>query len=254
MAKIRIDKYLIDKNYFDDIDVLKRYIMAGKVYINENKITSGALKYNEEEIKNIKITKKTNPFASRGGLKLQKAIEYWNIDFKNKVVLDVGSSTGGFCSCALHYGAKKVYALDVGTNQLSYELRINPQIEVFEQTNFRTLEKDFFKEKFDIITMDVSFISVKLLLKNVSINLKENGFFICLIKPQFEADKNIKRNKKGVLSDLEVHKTIIEDIKKECVKNDLKLIEYITSPIKGAKGNVEYLALIKPIKKEEKNV
>ncbi len=249
MAKIRIDEFLLENNYFTQLDDLKRHIMAGKVMINQHIITSGATKYNVEDIKDVVIKKKYNKYSSRAGYKLEKAIIHWNLDFKDKIVLDVGASTGGFVSCALAFGANEVYALDVGTNQLEYNLRINPNVKVFEQTNFRTIDKNFFNQKFDIITMDVSFISIKLLLKNVKNFLKDDGIFVCLIKPQFEADKDVQRNK-GVIIDEKVHRQVIENIKESIINHNMKFEDIIESPIYGAKGNKEFLALIKNKKGE----
>ncbi len=245
MSKIRIDKYLVSQKYLSSEDEVMRYVMAGKVFINEQKISSGALMFKPEEIKDVIVKKSNKKYASRGGYKLQKAIDYWDLDFNDKIVLDVGSSTGGFTSCALIAGAKEVYALDVGTNQLEYSLRVSDKVKVFEKTNFRTIKEDFFDVKFDFITMDVSFISVKLLLKNVKNFLKNDGIFICLIKPQFEAAREIKREKNGVINDLSVHNLVIKSIKKEAELNELEVIDIIDSPISGQKGNKEYLAMIK---------
>ncbi len=245
MSKIRIDKYLVEQKYLETEDEVMRYVMAGKVFVNEQKISSPAIKFNIKDIKEIIVKKNNKKYASRGGYKLQKAIDYWSLDFEGKDVLDVGSSTGGFTSCSLLAGANMVYALDVGTNQLDYNLRTNEKVKVFEKTNFRTIEKDFFDIKFDYITMDVSFISVTLLMRNVKRFLKEDGIFICLIKPQFEADKDIKREKNGVINDEEVHLNVIEEIKKSAITEGLEVEDITCSPISGQKGNKEYLAKIK---------
>ncbi len=245
MSKIRIDKYLVLEKYLENEDEVMRYIMAGKVFVNEQKISSPALKFNESDIREVIVKKSNKKYASRGGYKLQKAIDYWDLNFEGKDVLDVGSSTGGFTSCALLSGANIVYALDVGTNQLDYNLRVNDKVKVFEKTNFRTIDENFFDIKFDFITMDVSFISVTLLLKNVKNFLKEKGTFICLIKPQFEAPRDIKRDKNGVISDENVHKEVIESIKKSALLEELEVIDITDSPISGQKGNKEYLAMIR---------
>lgn len=244
MSKIRIDDYLVKEKFLNTKDEVMRYVMAGQVFINEIKISSPALKLKEEEIKDVRIKRKEKPYASRGGYKLEKAINYWDLNFKDKDVLDVGSSTGGFTSCALKFGSKSVYALDVGTNQLIYELRTNEKVKVFEQTNFRTIDENFFDKKFDYITMDVSFISITLLLKNVKKYLKDNGVFIVLIKPQFEANKDVKRDKNGVITDSIIHKEVIENIKTNCLKKGLEVEEVIASPISGTKGNKEFLAKV----------
>ncbi len=250
MSKIRIDEYLVSQKYLKSKDEVMRYIMAGKIFVNQQKISSGALKYKVEDIKEVIVKNNDKKYSSRGGYKLQKAIDYWELDFKDKDVLDVGSSTGGFTSCSLLAGAKSVYALDVGTNQLDYKLRVNTNVKVFEKTNFRTIKKDFFDIKFDFITMDVSFISVKLLFENVKNFLKEEGIFICLIKPQFEAAKDVKRDKNGVINDVDVHLEVIKDIKLNASLQGLEVIDITDSPISGQKGNKEYLA---KIKHKEKN-
>lgn len=245
MSKIRVDKFLHEQGYLETREQAKRHIMAGLVFINEKKIIKPGEQINPDEKMNVIIKGKECPYASRGGYKLEKAVQYWNLDFKDKKTLDVGSSTGGFVDASLQFGAKEVTALDVGTNQLHYKLRTNEKVKVLEQTNFRTIPDDLFAEKFDFITMDVSFISITLLIENVKKNLKEDGYFVCLIKPQFEAERTDKRNKNGVIIDSKVYEKVINKVKMSLEEHELSLIEVIDSPITGAKGNREFLGLVK---------
>lgn len=244
MKKMRIDEYLVKNKYFSNVKQASAYIMAGKVFVNEQKIVKPGEVVNGEKSFDVRV-KNDKKYVSRGGFKLERAIDHWQLDFEDKDVLDVGSSTGGFVDVALRAGAKKVVALDVGTNQLDYKLRVDPQVEVFEKTNFRTLPKNFFQNQFDIVTMDVSFISVRLLLENVHANLKDDGVFICLIKPQFEAEKNLLDADKGIIVDANVRDEIVAKTIKEIEKNKFIVEDMIPSPITGAKGNKEFLALIR---------
>ncbi len=244
MAKVRIDKYLVEHDYFETREKAKRSIMAGIVLVNDMPVYKAGDMFDPEKIKEVRIKGDICPYASRGGLKLKKAIDTFNLDMKDKVMLDVGASTGGFTDCALKHDVEKVYALDVGTNQLIYRLREDGRVLVFEQTNFRTIDDDFFDTKFDFITMDVSFISTKLLIENVSNNLKDDGLFICLIKPQFEAGKDVQRNNKGVITDKAVHNKVVKDFVLNCKNVGLYVNKVIYSPIKGGSGNVEFLSLI----------
>lgn len=244
MAKVRIDAWLAQNNYFETREKAKRSIMAGIVLVNDKPVHKPGESFKEEDIKEVRIKGTQCPYASRGGFKLEKAIKLWNLDMSDKLMLDVGSSTGGFTDCALMNGAKYVYALDVGTNQLIYRLRTHEQVKVFEQTNFRTIPEDFFDTKFDFITMDVSFISTALLIENVAKNLKDDGKFICLIKPQFEAGKNVSRNNKGVITDRNVHKDVINDFVLSANSVGLTVNKLTSSPIKGGNGNREFLALL----------
>lgn len=213
MAKIRIDQYLAEKGFVDSREKAKRSVMAGIVYIGNERVNKASEKFTEEELAKVIVKGKECKYVSRAGLKLEKAIKIWNLNVEDKNMLDVGSSTGGFTDCALQHGMKHVVALDVGTNQLVYKLRVDERVTVMEQTNFRTVSVSDFEHKFDFITMDVSFISIKLLIENVEKLLKEDGVFICLIKPQFEVGKNIERNSKGVIVDYNVYRPLLKDMK-----------------------------------------
>lgn len=244
MKKIRIDQYLVENGYFESRENAKRHIMAKQVLVNEEPIIKPGEMINPDKIKDVRV-KNACPYVSRAGLKLAAAVKEFNIQFSDKVMLDVGSSTGGFCDYALQNGIKQVVALDVGTNQLAYKIRINPKVKVCEQTNFRTIDKDFFEDKFDIITMDVSFISSLLLVDNVYQFLEDDGLFILLIKPQFEADQSIKRNKKGVIVDSKVNEQVKDNVILAIKEHNFKCLGVIPSPIKGGNGNQEFIALFK---------
>lgn len=245
MSKIRIDQILADNELVESREKAKRTIMAGLVYIDNQRVEKASEKFVQDDILDrIIIKRKECDYVSRAGLKLEKAIDYWNLDFKDKSMLDVGSSTGGFTDCALQNGIKDVCALDVGTNQLAYKLRVNDKVRVLEKTNFRTIEFNVLNSKYDIITMDVSFISIRLLLDSVNLFLKDNGIFICLIKPQFEVGKEVKRNNKGVIIDKAVYVPMMDEIVKELEVKGLYIQDLIKSPIKGGKGNIEFLAKI----------
>ena len=216
--KMRLDEYLCENEYFEDLEVAKKQIMAGNVIIKE---------------KNI-------PYVSRGGLKLKKAIDVFDLNFKDKIVLDIGASTGGFTDCSLQNGAKLVYAVDVGTNQLDWKLRNHNQVVSIENKHINDLEKSEIKDEIDIIVMDISFISIKKVLYKIKEFLSENSYAVFLIKPQFEAEKEYID--KGIVKDLEIHKKIIIDVVEDAKNYDLFLENLTISPIKGTKGNTEYLA------------
>lgn len=241
MAKIRIDQYLADSGLVESREKAKRSVMAGIVYIGSERVNKASEKYTEEQLAQVIVKGKECRYVSRAGLKLEKAIKIWNLDVEGKQMLDVGSSTGGFTDCALQHGMKHVVALDVGTNQLVYKLRVDERVTVMEQTNFRTVETDDFEQLFDFITMDVSFISIKLLLENVEKLLKPDGKFICLIKPQFEVGKDVVRNNKGVITDFNVYRPLLHDMKATFEAHNLFINELTVSPIKGGKGNIEFL-------------
>jgi 23S rRNA (cytidine1920-2'-O)/16S rRNA (cytidine1409-2'-O)-methyltransferase len=244
MAKTRIDVYLVEAGLCESREKAKRTVMAGLVLVNERPVFKPGETFKEDDLATARLKGDFCPYVSRGGFKLEKAISAFNIEMKDKIMLDVGSSTGGFTDCALQNGAKTVYALDVGTNQLVYKLREDNRVKVFEKTNFRTIGDDFFDVKFDVITMDVSFISAKLLVENVAKNLSENGIFICLIKPQFEAGIDAERNAKGVITDTDIHFKVVVDFIEDIQKYGLYVNDVINSPIKGQNGNREFLALV----------
>ena len=237
--KMRLDEYLVENEYFEDLEIAKRQIMVGNIIINEQKIDKPGEIILLDKIKSIRIKEKDTPYVSRGGLKLEKAIKTFNLDFKDKVVLDIGASTGGFTDCSLQNGAKFVYAVDVGTNQLDWKLRNDSRVRSIENKHINELEKNDLQDKIDIIVMDISFISIKKVLYKIKELLKENGFAIFLIKPQFEAKRN--EIERGIVNDTNVHKRIINEVIEESKNYQLFLENLTVSPIKGTKGNIEYL-------------
>ena len=238
--KMRLDQYLVENEYFEDLEIAKRQIMLGNIIVNEQKIDKPGEIISLSKIKSIRVKKRNIPYVSRGGLKLEKAIKSFNLDFKNKIVLDIGASTGGFTDCSLQNGAKFVYAVDVGTNQLDWKLRNDSRVKSIENKHINELEKTNLENEIDIIVMDISFISIKKVLYKIKELLKENGFAVFLIKPQFEAERN--EIEKGIVNDLNVHKRVIDEVVEEAKNYQLFLENLTISPIKGTKGNIEYLA------------
>jgi len=238
--KMRLDEYLVENEYFENLEIAKRQIMVGNIIVNEQKIDKPGELISLNKIKSIRIKEKDIPYVSRGGLKLEKAINVFNLDFKDKIVLDIGASTGGFTDCSLQNRAKFVYAIDVGTNQLDWKLRNHNQVVSIENKHINDLEKSEIKDEIDIIVMDISFISIKKVLYKIKELLKDNGFAIFLIKPQFEAERN--EINKGIVDSLNVHKRVINEVIEEAKINQLFLENLTVSPIRGTKGNIEYLA------------
>lgn len=238
--KMRLDEYLCENEYFEDLEVAKKQIMAGNVIINEQKIDKPGIMISLDKIKTVRIKEKNIPYVSRGGLKLKKAIDTFDLDFKDKVILDIGASTGGFTDCSLQNGARLVYAVDVGTNQLDWKLRNHNQVVSIENKHINDLEKNEIKDEIDIIVMDISFISIKKVLHKIKEFLSENSYAVFLIKPQFEAEKEYID--KGIVKNIEIHKKIIIDVVEDAKSYDLFLENLTVSPIKGTKGNTEYLA------------
>jgi len=241
MAKERLDVLLVDKNLFESREQAQRAIMAGEILVNDIRITKAGTKVSDDA--DIRYTGKNLPYVSRGGLKLKKAIDSFSIDFNEKIILDVGASTGGFSDCALKHGAKKVYSVDVGYGQLAWSLRSDPRVVVMERTNARELDLDMFQEKLDIITMDVSFISITKILPQFPDLINDDGLIITLIKPQFEAGRE-NVGKKGVVKDPDIHISVIKNIVNEAEKLGLYAIKLDYSPIKGPEGNIEFLLLL----------
>ena len=248
--KKRLDLILFEKGYFDSREKAKREILAANVIINEQAITKAGTMLKEEEIKSIRIKNKLN-YVSRGGLKLEGAIKYFNIDFNDKIVLDIGASTGGFTDCALKNNAKYVYSLDVGTNQLDYSLRINEKVKSIENTHINKLDFDMLdKGLADIVVADVSFISLTKISTYVKKFSKDNSCAVLLIKPQFEVGKeNIGKN--GIVKEQNVRDEAIKKVI-NCFKElEYEIIGVEESPIKGTKGNIEYLLYIRKGKDEK---
>nr|WP_241636237.1 TlyA family RNA methyltransferase [Fusobacterium gastrosuis] len=239
--KLRLDEYLVENEYYESLDLAKRNIMAGNVLINEIKKEKPGEIIEINKIKSIRVKQRDCPYVSRGGLKLEKAIKEFKIDFKDKMVLDIGASTGGFTDCALQNGAKFVYAIDVGTNQLDWKLRNNIQIKSIENKHINDLEFiDIDNEKPDILVMDISFISIKKVILNLKKFMRNDSVGIFLIKPQFEVSREFLE--KGIVKDINEQKNIIEEIVNDFETKGVYLKNITVSPIRGSKGNIEYLA------------
>jgi 23S rRNA (cytidine1920-2'-O)/16S rRNA (cytidine1409-2'-O)-methyltransferase len=245
--KERLDVLLVSKGFFDSREKAKRAIMAGLVFIGQERYDKAGTMVPEDA--DIHVKGDTCPYVSRGGLKLEKSIRTWDLDLEGAVCMDIGSSTGGFTDCMLQNGASRVYALDVGTNQLAYSLRVDPRVVVMEKTNIRDLDTDSF-EKLDFISIDVSFISLNLVLPVASRLLKEGGQMVALVKPQFEAGRE-KVGKGGIVRDKSVHREVVENVVKYAENADLRPCGLSYSPITGAKGNIEYLLYMKKTSDED---
>lgn len=231
--KERIDIVLVKRGIAESRNIARNLIKEGKILVDGEKILKPSNKVNFSS--NIEILERPK-YVSRGGLKLEKAIAEFNIDPQGLVVIDVGSSTGGFTDCLLQKGAKHIYSVDVGKNQLAEKLRKDKRVSVYEKTDIRNLET--LPEKADLITVDVSFISLRLVLPHLKKFLKQNGKIIALLKPQFEAGPG--KTKKGVIKEEKLREEIIENMKKFAEENSYKIKKIIESPLKGASGNIEY--------------
>ncbi|MCK9575229.1 MAG: TlyA family RNA methyltransferase [Clostridia bacterium] len=239
----RLDIFLAEHSYFDSRQHSQHAIMQGYVSVNGQCVQNKSKMVTENDKIEIKkdLIKNEFKYVSRGGLKLEKAVLSFGIDFKNKIVLDVGASTGGFTDCVLSLGAKKVYALDVGSGQLNNKLKLDTRVVVMENCNFRESSKKDFADTIDIIVTDVSFISLNLLADNFKNVLKENGELITLIKPQFECGKEIADKFKGIVLDEKVHVEVLNSVINSFAKAGLIFKDVTFSPIKGGSGNIEYL-------------
>ncbi|MCL1974699.1 MAG: TlyA family RNA methyltransferase [Firmicutes bacterium] len=237
--KIRLDILLFEGGYFTSREQARAGIMAGEVLVDGMKAEkAGQLCCKEAQ---IRLTGRRLPYVSRGGLKLARAIEVFGLDFSGKTVIDIGASTGGFCDCALQNGASKIYAVDVGYGQLAWKLRQDNRVTVLEKTNARYLDQHIIEEQVDIITADVSFISLtKALPAAIKNLLKEKGELLALIKPQFEAGRS-QIGKKGVVRDKNVHRQVLEHICKTSLQWGLDPLALTHSPFTGPQGNIEYL-------------
>ena len=239
--KERLDVLLTDKNFFDSRARAKAMIMAGKILVNGQKVDkAGTLIPIDAE---IKILGEEIPFVSRGGLKLQKALDVFKIILSGKIAADVGASTGGFTDCMLQHGAKKVYAIDVGYGQLAWKLRSNVQVVNMERTNIRNVTRADFLDELDFISIDVAFISLEKVLPVVYDLLKDSGEVVALIKPQFEAGRE-HVGKKGVVRDKKIHAAVIEKVLNFAAEVGFGIRGLNFSPVKGPEGNIEYLAYL----------
>ncbi|AGR42143.1 TlyA family RNA methyltransferase [Spiroplasma diminutum] len=247
--KKRLDQILLDLELTENRSKSRSLIVDGKVLVNNEKITKPGTLFDQEKII-IKLLNKENEFVSRAGKKLFKAVKFWNIDLKDKVCLDIGSSTGGFTDCCLQNNASYVYAVDVGTNQLDWKLRSNPKVKSMEKTNFRIVTKDFFEKHIDFFCCDVSFISIEKILLPLKDIVSEEVSGVILIKPQFESDKEDVKN--GKINSKEGHIKSITRVINYCNDNLFSVLDINWSPILGnKKKNIEYLCYIRKNNKSE---
>ena len=240
--KERLDVLLVKRNLADSREKAKAIIMSGNVFVEGQREDKAGTTFPEEV--NIEVRGHVLPYVSRGGLKLEKAMKEFHVTVDGKVCTDVGSSTGGFTDCMLQNGAKKVFAIDVGRGQLDWKLRSDARVVCLERTNARYLSAEQIPETLDFASIDVSFISLKLIFPALYALLREGGEVACLIKPQFEAGRE-KVGKKGVVRDPVVHLEVLESFLRHAKENNFTVLGITYSPIRGPEGNIEYLGYLK---------
>ena len=242
MKKIRLDQLVFDLGLAESRERAKTTVMSGLVFVNGQRADKPGMQVSPDIKVEIKGT--ALPYVSRGGLKLEKALKVFPIDVNDKVCIDCGASTGGFTDVLLKNGAAKVYSVDVGYGQLAWSLRNDERVVNMERTNIRYISSELIPEPLDICVMDLSFISVKLVLPAVCALLKDNAQLVCLIKPQFEAGRE-EVGKKGVVRDKAVHLSVIESVLSFAPTVGMTVMGLDFSPIKGPEGNREYLCYMK---------
>ncbi len=241
MSKTRLDVLLFEKGLVPSRERAKTTIMEGLVYVNGQKADKAGMQVADDAQIEVRDTGKS--FVSRGGKKIEKALDYFAIDPAGLVVMDVGASTGGFTDCLLRRGAQKVYSIDVGYGQLAWSLRQDPRVKCMERTNIRYVTPEMLEETPSLAVIDVSFISLRLVLPVVSSLLSENGRIACLIKPQFEAGKG-KVGKKGVVREPAIHREVLEAFLENAHAAGMQVHDVTFSPIKGPEGNIEFLGYL----------
>ena len=239
--KERLDVLLVNNGLAESREKAKRTIMAGLVTVDGRLEDKPGSRFDIDS--DVQVKGRECPYVSRGGLKLQKAIEEWGVDCSGAVCIDMGASTGGFTDCMLQHGASKVYAIDVGYGQLDYRLRTDERVVNMEKTNIRYLDTDLIIEPVDLISIDVSFISLKHMFPVAAQVLSEDGKILCLVKPQFEAGRE-QVGKGGIVREPAVHEEVIKNVIGYAEDNGLYPLALSWSPIRGAKGNIEYLLLL----------
>ena len=247
--KVRLDVLLTEKGLQESRQKAQATIMSGLVYVNGQRVDKPGTSVDPEA--EIEIRGNTLKYVSRGGLKLEKAMAVWPIELTDKVCMDVGASTGGFTDCMLQNGASKVYAVDVGYGQLAWSLRSDERVVCLERTNARYLDHEIIPEEPDFSSVDVSFISLKLILPAIANVLKDGGEVVCLVKPQFEAGKE-KVGKKGVVRDPAVHQEVLEHFLEHAKESGFTVLDLSYSPVRGPEGNIEYLGWLRKADWEEK--
>ena len=247
--KVRLDQFVFEEGYTESRQRAQALIMAGVVYVNNQKVDKAG--YMLKETDKVEVRGKDLKYVSRGGYKLEKAIELYNLDLTDRVCMDIGASTGGFTDCMLQNGAKKVYAVDVGYGQLAWKLRTDERVVNFEKTNIRNVTEENLDEKINFFSVDVSIISLKHIFPVAYAISTDDVIGACLVKPQFEAGKE-KVGKKGVVRDSAVHKEVIVNVMDYAKQNGFFVKELTFSPIKGPEGNIEFLIVI--TKNEQDNL
>lgn len=236
--KERLDVLLVKQGLAESREKAKAVIMAGEVFVDNQREDKAGQTF--PVTAKIEVRGKKMKYVSRGGYKLERAMEAFPIVLKDKVCMDVGSSTGGFTDCMLQNGARFVYAIDVGTNQLAWKLRQDERVKSMERTNIRYVVPENIGEPVDFVSVDVAFISLTKVLSPVKALMKEEGQIVCLIKPQFEAGRE-KVGKKGVVRDKKVHREVIETVMNHSLSLGFHILGIDHSPIRGPEGNIEYL-------------
>ena len=237
-VKKRLDVLLTEQGYADSRAKAQAIIMSGLVYVNGQKADKPGVSY--EETVSLEVRGAVCPYVSRGGLKLEKALRDFGVKPDGYVCSDSGASTGGFTDCLLQQGAKKVFAIDVGYGQLDWKIRSDPRVVVMERTNIRYVTPEQLGEPLDLSVIDLSFISLKIVLPAIQQLLKPTGQVLCLIKPQFEAGKE-KVGKKGVVRDKATHKEVLDHFVELADSLGFKILGLTFSPVKGPEGNIEFL-------------
>lgn len=247
--KERLDILLVNKGLAPSREKAKAMIMEGNVFVDNNREDKAGSTFDVNA--SIEVKGNTLKYVSRGGLKLEKAMTHFGITLEGKVCMDIGASTGGFTDCMLQNGASKVYSVDVGYGQLAWKLREDPRVVCMERTNARYLTHEQIPDELDFASIDVSFISLKLIFPALYPLLREGGEVACLIKPQFEAGRE-KVGKKGVVRDPKVHLEVLENFLTHAKENDFTVLGITYSPIRGPEGNIEYLGYLRKSAEEDR--
>lgn len=241
IAKKRLDLAVVEKGFTESRQRARSLIMAGRVFVNNHLVDKPGFFISEKDM--VVLKQNDYPYVSRGGLKLEKALKVYNLNVENYICLDVGASTGGFTDCLLCHGAKKVYAVDVGYGQIAWKLRQNKKVFIIERTNIRHMDSNAIPSPVDLVTIDVSFISLKIVVPCVLKFMKKGACIIALIKPQFEVGKG-KVGKGGIVRNPDLYGEVVTDLTSFFSKKGLKCKSIISSPILGAKGNKEFMVLM----------
>ena len=243
VKKHRLDLMLIEKGWFASRQRARAAIMTGKVFVNGQRVEKPG--FSVSPLDTIECQGDDIAYVSRGGLKLEAALQHFSFDVAAAICMDVGASTGGFTDCLLQHGAKRVYAIDVGYGQLAWKIRQDPRVIVMERTNARYLKSDALPERVDLITIDVSFISLKIVVPAVIQFMNPDASILALIKPQFEVGKG-QVGKGGVVRDPQLHEQVIQTLSDYFRNRQLKPESVYTSPVPGPKGNLEFFMLLRP--------